>query len=410
MEVSAHRARVAVTGVFFLNGAVFASWYARLPDIQERLDIGTGALGLALLGAPVGLLIALPFAGALVARIGSRPLVAAAPFTLATVVLPGVAVDAPTLAMAAFVVGASNGTLDIAMNAQGVTVERVAGKPLFNSLHAGFSFGALAGAALAGAAAAAGLEPLQHLAICAGVGAACAIGASRWLLPADADARPTGPVLARPSRRLAALGLIAFCVLLTEGSVFDWSGIYLAREAGATAGLAAAGLAAFSLTMGIGRLAADPLTERLGPIALARSGGGLAALGLGLALASGTTAGGIAGFAVMGLGIAALFPLTLLATGGDPEQAGPALAAVSTVGYAGFLAGPPTIGLLAEGIGLRAALVPVCFLCLVAAALAPHLGSRRPADDLGSGAQPPAPVKVGQISEPSSRLPEGRDA
>jgi MFS family permease len=173
--------------------------------------------------------------------------------------------------------------------------------------------------------------------------------------------------------------VIAFCALLAEGAVFDWSGIYLARETDAAPGLAPAGLAAFSLAMGIGRLAADPLTTRHGATRLARSSGLLAAAGLAAALMLATPAGAIAGFALMGLGLSAVFPLSLRAAGRDPDQSGPALAAVSSVGYTGFLAGPPAIGLLAEAAGLRAALAPVCALLLVAAALAAHLRAPKPA-------------------------------
>jgi MFS family permease len=367
-----------VTAVFFLNGLVFSSWYSRLPDIQDRLDLGTGELGLALLGAPVGLLLAQPLAGALVASVGSRPLVAAAPLWLAAVVLPGLAVDVVTLALATLVVGAANGVLDISMNVQGLAVERVGGKRIFNSIHAAFSFGALAGAAAGGAAAAAGLEPSIHLAIVAAVGAAGATVASRGLLPADAEPRSAGPRVARPSRRLVALGAVAFCALLAEGAVFDWSGIFLAREAGASLGLAPAGLAAFNLAMGFGRLTADRFSERFGSAQVGRAGGLLAAAGLGVALALGTPAGAIAGFAVMGLGLAAIFPLALRAAGYDPAMAGPAVAAVSGVGYAGLLTGPPAIGLLAEAIGLSGALACVCGLLAVATLLAGHLSVRAP--------------------------------
>jgi MFS family permease len=258
----ASSARVAVTAVFFLNGAVFSSWYARLPDIQEELGIGTGALGVALLGAPLGLLVAQPVAGAVVARIGSRPLVAAAPILLAPVVLPALAVDAPTLLLATLTVGATNGVLDISMNVQGLAVERAGRRRIFNSLHAAFSFGALTGAALAGVAIAAGLAPPAHLVIVAAVGAVGSLAAARGLLPAEADARPEGARVARPSRQLAALGVVAFCALLAEGSVFDWSAIFMSRETDASSALAPAGFAAFSLAMGLGRLSADRTAER----------------------------------------------------------------------------------------------------------------------------------------------------
>jgi MFS family permease len=374
--VPVRRARAAVTAVFFLNGVVFVSWYSRLPDIQEELDIGDGALGLALLGAPVGLLIAMPLAGALTSAIGSRPLVMAAPLWVSAVVLPGVATSVATLALATFVVGAANGVLDISMNIQGLAVERLSPRRLFNSLHAAFSFGALAGALAGGAAAAAGMEPLTHLAIVAAVGAAAAAIAATGLLPADAEPRTEGPHFARPSRRLAALGAIAFGTLLAEGAVFDWSGILLARETDASAGLAPAGLAAFNLAMGFGRLSADAVSERFGSVEVGRAGALLAAASLGAALALGTTAAAIAGFAVMGIGVAALFPLALRAAGYDPDLAGPAVAAVSTLGYAGFLTGPPTIGFLAEAVGLSGALGFVCVLLLLVAALASHLAVR----------------------------------
>jgi MFS family permease len=357
-----------VTGVYFLNGAVFSAWYARLPAIQERLDLSPGELGIALLGAPLGLLAAQPAAGALAARVGSRPVVAAAPLYLGAVVLPALAVDLPTLLVAVLLVGAANGVLDIAMNAQGLAVERAARAQLFSSLHAAFSFGALAGAALSGAVAAAGIAPLPHLAASAAVGAAVAAALTPRLLHDRGDAR--SPRFARPSRRLAVLGVIAFCALLAEGAVFDWSSVYLRTEADASAGLAPLGLAAFSLLMGVGRLLADHSAARAGAAATARGGALLAALGLGLALALAAPAPAIVGFALMGFGLSAVFPLTLRASGYAGEAPAPSLAAVSTLGYTGFLAGPPLIGLLAEASDLRVALALVCLLCCLAAALA----------------------------------------
>jgi hypothetical protein len=298
-------------------------------------------------------------------RYGSRPLVAAAPLYIVAVVLPALATDLGTLLLAVTVVGAANGVLDIAMNAQGVAVERAAGRRLFSSLHAAFSFGALAGGGIAAAAAAAGVDPLPHLAVNAAVGAGLAVVLARGLVRDEGSAE--GPRFARPSRRLAALGAIAFCALLAEGSVYDWSGVYLSTETGAAAGLAPLGLAAFSLTMAVGRLAGDRAAEQLGGGPTVRAGALVAAAGLGLALVQAEPAAAIAGFAVMGIGLSVVFPLTLRAAGIHGATAGPALAAVSTVGYAGFLAGPPVIGLLADAASLRAALSVVCALCVVAA-------------------------------------------
>jgi predicted MFS family arabinose efflux permease len=366
-------ARTAVTTVFFLNGAVFSSWYARLPAIQDDIGLGPGALGVALLGAPAGLLAAQPLVGVLIARRGSRAAVAASPLYMPAVVLPALAFDTASLLVAVTAVGAINGTLDIAMNAQGLAVERAGARRIFSSLHASFSFGALAGAGLAGALAALGVAPLLHLAGVAVVGGAAAAAVAPHLLGDEEAADARAPRLARPSGRLAALGVIAFCALLAEGAVFDWSGIYLATEAAAPAGVAPLGLAAFSLSMGVGRLAADPATERAGAPRVAAGGAASAALALGLALAVPTPAGAMLGFAAMGLGLSAVFPLALRASGLKDPSAAPGLAAVSTVGYAGSFLGPPLIGLLAEATSLPAALLLVCVLCLIASTLAGHL-------------------------------------
>jgi predicted MFS family arabinose efflux permease len=371
------RARAAVTAVFFLNGMVFVSWYSRLPSIQDELDLGTGALGLVLFGAPLGLLVAQPLTGALAATVGSRRVVAAAPLLLIAGIAPALAVDGPTLALATLTVGAANGALDVSMNVEGLAVERTERKRIFNSLHAAFSFGALTGAALGGLAASAGLEPLPHLALVVAFGAVAAWIAARGLPLAEAELPARGPRFARPSRRLAALGAIAFCALLAEGAVFDWSGIFMRREAGAAIGLAPAALAAFNLAMGFGRLSADSLSERAGAVRLGRAGALIAAAGLGAALLLSSPAGSIAGFAVMGCGLAAVFPLALRAAGYDPAISGPAVAAVSSLGYTGFLTGPPVIGLLAEGLGLGGALAVVCGLLILAAALAGQLSTQR---------------------------------
>ena len=228
--------RVAVTAIFFLNGLAFSSWYARLEAIQDDLAIGTGLVGLALLGAPLGLVVAQPLVGALIARRGSPAVLAFAPVAIAAVLLPALAVDVLTLLAAAFVVGALNGALDIAMNAQGIAVERRLGRRLFTSLHAGFSFGALAGAGLAALAVGAGLAPAAHLLAVAIVAAAVA-AALRPAFMDDADsAGAATPSFARPTRALAIAGTVAFCALLAEGAIFDWSGIFLSptRPAQAT--------------------------------------------------------------------------------------------------------------------------------------------------------------------------------
>ena len=197
-----------------------------------------------------------------------------------------------------------------------------------------------------------------------------ALTSVRFLLPPSADAAPDGPRFVRPTRPLLVVGAFAFCVLLSEGAVNDWTTVYLDDDLDASEGLAAAGLAAFSLAMGVSRLAGDRLTTAFGAVLLARVGAGLAAVGIGLAIASPWPGGAIAGFAAAGVGLAALFPLAVRAAAERGELAGPSVSAVSAIGYCGFLAGPPAVGGLAEVAGLRAGLALVAVLCCVAALLA----------------------------------------
>jgi MFS family permease len=363
------RPRFAITAIFALNGSLFLSLFARLPAIQDRTGISEGQLGLCLLCAMLGLLTAQPVAGALVSRFGSRPVVLGGALGYALGLVPvALSTSFEGLAASMLLIGAASGPLDVAMNVHGLTIEKHVGRPILSGLHAAFSFGGLAGSAVGGLLAGLGVGVVTHLSAVAALGVLLALALRPLLLPPDADAAPEGPRFARPTRALALVGLFAICVVLSEGAVSDWTAIYLDDEAGASEGAAAAGLAAFSLSMGIGRLTGDRLSIRFGPARLARAGAALGALGIGIALLAGGPLVGIAGFALAGLGISALFPLALRAAAERGESPGPAVAAVSAMGYIGFMVGPPSIGGLAELFGLRAALLlPVA--CLAAAAL-----------------------------------------
>jgi MFS family permease len=324
-----------------------------------------------LLIGSIALMAAQPLAGAVAVRVGSRPVTVAGGLAY-TLGLPLVGL-APSLALfvAAFVaIALGSSAMDVSMNAQGVALDQRTERPIFASFHAAFSFGAMAGAGAGGLAAGVRLDPAAHLAIAGALLALAVLAARPGLLPATADARADGPLFARPSRALVGLGALAFCALLAEGAVNDWSAILLDRETTAGPSLAALGLAAFSLTMGIGRLAADPLAGRWGRVAVVRGGGLLACAGLAPALVSASAAVGIAGFALMGAGLAGLFPLALSAAGETAGPAAPALAAVATSGYGAFIAGPALIGLISEATSLPLALSLVGVLCLAAAALA----------------------------------------
>ena len=374
-ESAAPRHRVAVTAVFAGNGMLFASLFSRLPEVQARLRLDEGELGLALLGGPVGLVGAVALAGAAVVRAGSRRVSALGAAGYAGfLALPAVVPGLPGLLGAMLLLGAASGVLDVAMNTQGVTVERRHPRRIFASLHAAFSFGALAGALSGGIAAETGVPLGAHLlavSLLVGVTMAAAI---RTFLP-DADEAGSGPAFARPTGPLVALGAVALCALLAEGAMNDWSAVYLDQVLDAGPGTAAAGLAVFSVAMGAGRLAADPIAERSGAGRLARAGLLLAAAGFGAAVAAPGLPAAFAAFAALGLGLAAVYPLALRAAAAQPGMSSaPAIAAVTTTGYAGFLAGPPLVGLLADAASLRTSLLVVAGLCLLAAPFTRTIG------------------------------------
>ena len=377
-DAPARAARRAVTVIFLLNGLLFGAWATRIPAVKDGLDLSEGRLGVALALIAVGALSAMPVSGWMSARHGSRwtTRLTAVAFCLATP-LPAFAPTYPTLLLACFVLGASGGALDVAMNAHGVAVEQRHPAPILSSFHAAFSAGGLIGAASGSLAAGLGIDARVHLATMAVLGLAAVPAAGRALLPGDVDhAEDDAPLLVRPPRRLWALGLIGLCGLLAEGASGDWSAVYVRDSLGAGAGVAGLAFAAFSLTMTAGRLVGDRLTTAWGADRLVRRGGMLGAAGLGAALLIGEPWAAITGFACLGAGLSAVVPTIFRAAGNTPGIApGVALAAVSTAGYTGFLAGPPCIGFLAQATSLPVALALLVVLGLVIASLAPKVSA-----------------------------------
>ena len=375
-------ARTAVTVVFFASGASYGSWVARIPALQDGLDATKSELGLALFGVAAGAVVALPLAGWLSARLGSRRVTRAALVAVAvTLPLPALATSLLGLGLAFAALGGAGAMLDLAMNAHGVAVEERYARPILSSFHASFSFGGLAGAVAGGLAAAAGIEPLAQFTGAAVVIAAIAAWSGRTLLSRDVDRVETGPVYGRPTAALAALAVLAFAVLLAEGAAADWSGVYLNDTVGTGEGAATAAFIAFSATMTIGRLAGDRLTAAWGSVRLTRASGALAAVGLATALVVQTAPIAVLGFACLGAGLATVVPTVFRAAGARTSSPGAGIAAVSTVGYSAFLVGPPFLGFLADATSLSFALWTVVGLCaliaVLAAATAPAAGRPR---------------------------------
>jgi MFS family permease len=368
------RARAATTLIFFMTGFVYAAWATRIPAIKGDLDLSAGELGLAILGLEAGAIAGLPAGGLLATRAGSRSALRIGyvgyPGALLGVALaPGLAALAGALAAMA----AASSVVDVAMNAQGIELERRYRRPLLSGLHSGHPFGLVAGG-LAGSAAAAGGVPVDaHLGAAAAVGLAAGVGATFWLVREGPG--PRGRTLARPSGALLGLGLIAFCAFLLDGAAYNWSAVHLSAEHGAGAGLAAGAFTLFSLALAVGRLFGDALVERLGRTRVVQGCGAVAAAGSTLAIAAPGAALCLAGWALFGLGLAALAPTVLgaapAAGHGSPATA---IAAVTTIGYLGSFTGPPLVGALAEAATLGAAL---CLLVAVSAAMV-LLASRVP--------------------------------
>ncbi|PTL83640.1 MFS transporter [Vitiosangium sp. GDMCC 1.1324] len=364
------RRRVAIAAIFFVNGFAFASWVPHIPTVQTRLGISAGALGLALLAVAIGALVSMPLTGIFLGKWGSsRVTLVSSVLFCALIALPVRAPSLPLFVLSLFALGAINGAMDVAMNAHGVVVERWMGRPILSSLHAMFSLGGLVGAGCSMVVLKSGFSPAAHMAGAA-VGGVLLVGAAaRWLGPGSAGSAGSTPMFVLPRGPLLFLGGLSFFVLLTEGAVADWSAVYLRHSLHADPHMAGAGYAVFSLTMTAGRLVGDRLAATFSPVTLLRTGGLLAAGGLGAALLLNHPLAAVVGFGCMGVGLSNIIPLMFSAAGRTPGiPSGMAIASMSTAGYGGFLAGPPLVGFVADVVGLPLALgMLVVFLSIVAA-------------------------------------------
>jgi MFS family permease len=399
---------MSVLTSFAVLGMAEGVWLARIPAVKHALQLSDGLLGVSLLAGPAGLVLVVLLAGRLVDAFGSSRLtrLAGVAVGMAPIAL-GLAANMAMLMIALLAFGGAVGSLDIAMNAQAVEVERRGGRPLMTSFHASYSFGGLAGALLGGSFAWAGIGPLATF-IAAGLPlSAVAAIAGRWLLPGPAlpapPALPARPAAADPpgtpgdpaaccpprnppaaprslspaaprsrssrtARRILALGLLTLCCMAGEGAAGSWSAVYLRDNLGTSAGFAATGFAAFSIMMALGRLTGDRLAARFGPARLVRGCGLLAAVGLGGGLIIASPAAGVAGFALFGAGLSCTVPQLFSAAGDtDPARRGAGLARVAGIGYLGLLTGPVVIGGCASLVGLPLALgIPVAASLCVA--------------------------------------------
>lgn len=370
--------RAATLAAFVSHGLLFASWTAHIPQLKDRLGLTDGALGLALLGAPLGSVLAMLVVAHLLPRLGSRRMVqvSLAGYALAGP-LVGLSGSVAALFGTLFAWGAFQGALDVSMNTQAVAVERAAGRPLMSGFHGSWSIGAFAGAGIGALGVAAGLSLTRQLLLLAVPVLVVAGRLTPRMLP-DSNRQPgehaAGQPVRSPVRRLSApvliLGGIAFASMLCEGASADWASVYLRGTIGVGAAVAGLGYTVFALAMVIVRLSGNRLLARFQVRRLLPVLAAIAVAGFTAGLLGGRTATVIAGFGCLGVGLALVIPTVNSAAGRLPGyNAGTAIATVSACGWVGFVFGPPIIGELASATSLTAALgiLPALAACIVVA-------------------------------------------
>lgn len=373
------RARWAVSAVFAVNGAAFATWLARVPAVQAQLGLSTGQLAIGLFGLAAGSAVALLGAGGLITKIGSRAGVLAGTVALcAGLPLVSFARSLPLFVVALVVLGVGNSVVDVSMNAHAARVEQAYGRPIFSGFHAFWNIGGVAGSGIDALAGVWHVPVTLHFS-CAGVTLlAVAVWSALGGFLAGPDRGQGGPAFALPSRALIALGAIAFCGFVAEGAVNSWSAVYLVNVTGATPAVASLGYLAFSGAMIAVRLVADRMVSRIGAVRFIQVITVVAVVGFTLVIVVPTPMTSVAGFAVAGLGVAGMVPISWsVASKKQPHSPGQAVAAFAACGYAGFLVEPVLIGAVAGGIGLHWALGTAAVFTLCVLFLAPTMRIRQ---------------------------------
>ena len=353
--------RWAVNIMFFVNGFLYTNLVSRLPKIQDMYALSNGELGMTLMAASIGAVLAMPFTGWLISLYGSKKLTWLAGFVFCLIIPIIPLLSFPLLlGIVFFLLGIKTGVMDVSMNAQAVLVEEKKGKPIMSSFHAVFSAGMMLGAGCGALFVKLNSPLFTHFLVVA-ILCGLFIFWGRLHLLEDKREKSTSdkssPAFRLPSRSLLGIGLIAFCCMMGEGAMADWSTIYLEKVVKSGEANAPLGLAAFSLAMMLGRFGGDWMRARMGDRRLMLIASWVAIAGLSLALGWMATTPVIVGLFFTGIGLATIVPIAYSTAGKSNELSpGAGIAMVTTIGYSGFLFGPPVIGFMADGWGLRLAL------------------------------------------------------
>jgi MFS family permease len=366
LSIKAHR---AVSVCFFLCGFIFANWAARIPSVKDRFNLDEGALGALLFMLPLGSILALPVAGWVIHRMGSRVITSVSLFIYAgLLVMLSIAGSVTTLSVTLFLFGFVGDFLNISMNTQGLTVQTARNRPILSGLHAQWSFGALSGAAFGGWTLRMTWSTSQHFMVVGLISVLPFLFLMQSMLK-DPEKEPDRRVFQWPTSALWLLGIICFCNTMAEGAMADWSSLYYRQTLQDPGGVSTTGYVAFTLSMALGRLAGDRIIAALGYRKTLMSNGLLIAAGLSIALIWPEPLAVIVGFAAVGLGVSSVIPIAYMIAGRSGEMApAAALASVSAIGFTGFLIGPPVIGLIADASSLTwgLALVALLGICITA--------------------------------------------
>lgn len=360
--------QMATRIAFFIAGFGIAAWAPLVPYAKARAGLDEGTLGLLLLCLGVGSILAMPLAGVLAGRFGCRRVMAAGSL-LICLALPLLATVStlPLLVAGLFLFGAGLGTVDSTVNLQAVIVERASGRPMMSGFHGLFSLSGIVGAAGVSALLGLGLSPLGATLVVVALLLVALFKAAPHMLPYAS--RSSGPAFAVPHGVVLFIGCLCFVVFLAEGAVLDWSAVFLSAERQVDAAYAGLGYAAFALTMTAGRLTGDAIVHKLGARRVIVGGGALAAAGLLLATLAPAWEAALVGYALVGAGCSNIVPVLYTAVGKQtvmPEAI--AVPAITTLGYAGILAGPAVIGFVAHASSLSIAFGLIALMLIGVAA------------------------------------------
>jgi MFS family permease len=363
--------RISVAAFFFVNGFLYANWTSRIPELQSFFELSNSELGTLLFIHAAGALLAMPFAGGLVARFGSVNITRVAAFLFCVIIALLVLFQNVWIAaIFFFLLGAASGATDVAMNGQAVFVERLYARPIMSSFHAVFSIGMALGAASGALFTNLSWALFPHLLLTAIVGIIILLLAGLNLVNDAPDLSIKNTTKRKafvlPTQAILPLGIIAFCGMTGEGSMADWSALFMNKVVGNTEFMGAVAFGTFATAMTLARIFGDYFTLKLGKRKLLIFDGFIAIIGLSMALFFASTWMTLVGFFLIGLGLATIVPI-IYSTAGNIEGVEPStgIAMATTIGYTGFFVGPPTIGFLSDYFGLRLGLCFTLFLFFI---------------------------------------------